>query len=200
MNKQEFLNALRSQLKGLPKDELENRISFYEEMINDRMDEGLSEEAAVADIGGEDVDAVVTQEAKNTSLYTLVKEKTKPSRPLRGWEIALIIIGFPFWFPLILTAMILCFVAYILVWTLVIVTYSVEAAFIAYAGCGLLGVLYSFSQGGSDYMINMLGASRAALGLAFLFIFACIGATKLTFRLSRNIILGIKRAFIRKGK
>ncbi len=68
MNKQEFLNALRSQLKGLPKDELENRISFYEEMINDRMDEGLSEEAAVADIGGEDVDAVVTQEAK-THLY-----------------------------------------------------------------------------------------------------------------------------------
>ena len=35
MNKEEFLNALRSNLKGLPSDEIEERISFYDEMIED---------------------------------------------------------------------------------------------------------------------------------------------------------------------
>ena len=48
MKKQEFLNELRKQLAGLPKDDLDNRINFYEEMINDRMDEGLSEEEDIS--------------------------------------------------------------------------------------------------------------------------------------------------------
>ena len=42
MYKYEFLTALREQLVGLPKEDIEERISFYEEMINDRMDEGKS--------------------------------------------------------------------------------------------------------------------------------------------------------------
>lgn len=46
-----FLSELRNRLFGLPGEEIEERLSFYNEMINDRMEEGLSEEEAVAAIG-----------------------------------------------------------------------------------------------------------------------------------------------------
>ena len=108
MKKQEFLNELRKQLAGLPKDDLDNRINFYEEMINDRMDEGLSEEEAVADIGT--VDDIVKQIASETPMLRLVAEKAKPKRTLRVWEIVLIVLGFPLWLPLLIVGLVLLFV------------------------------------------------------------------------------------------
>ena len=35
MDKQQFLKALRSGLNGLPQEDIEERMCFYEEMIND---------------------------------------------------------------------------------------------------------------------------------------------------------------------
>ena len=44
MNKQEFLAELRKGLSGLPQDDIEERLIFYDEMLEDRIEEGLSEE------------------------------------------------------------------------------------------------------------------------------------------------------------
>ena len=196
MTKIEFLNNLRNELIGLPKEDLENRLSFYEEMINDRISEGKSEEQAVSEIGT--VDEVVQQIAKDTPFFKLVKEKTKPSRPLRGWEIALIVIGFPLWFPIAITLLNLIFVAYILIWVFVIVAYSLEAGFIGYAFAGLVAAGASLYAG--EFNLIPLGAAICSTGAAILMIFGCIGATKLSLTISKSIVLGIKKAFIRKGK
>ena len=59
MRKQEFLAKLRKGLSGLPQDDIEERLIFYSEMIEDRKEEGLSEEEAVAAIGS--VDEIVAQ-------------------------------------------------------------------------------------------------------------------------------------------
>ena len=48
MNKQEFLDALRERLSGLPSREVEDRLGFYGEIIDDRIEEGISEHDAVA--------------------------------------------------------------------------------------------------------------------------------------------------------
>ena len=47
MRKQEFLTELRKGLSGLPQDDIEERLSFYSEMIDDQIEEGLAEEEAV---------------------------------------------------------------------------------------------------------------------------------------------------------
>jgi len=39
MNKKEFADKLRARLSWLPPKEIEDRISFYMEMIDDRMEE-----------------------------------------------------------------------------------------------------------------------------------------------------------------
>ena len=54
MNKQEFLSLLKQKLSKLPKQEIKERITFYSEMIDDRVEEGLSEEEAVLEIGNID--------------------------------------------------------------------------------------------------------------------------------------------------
>ena len=59
MNKKDFFEKLRECLTGLPESDLEERISFYEEIIDDKMDEGLSEEEAVAELGS--VEQIIAQ-------------------------------------------------------------------------------------------------------------------------------------------
>ena len=54
MNKRDFIESLRAKLLGLPKQEVEERLAFYGEMIEDRKEEGLTEEQAVAAIGSVD--------------------------------------------------------------------------------------------------------------------------------------------------
>ena len=50
MNKSEFLNSLEEKLKELPKDEIRKTIDYYDEMIDDRIEDGMTEEEAVKSI------------------------------------------------------------------------------------------------------------------------------------------------------
>lgn len=193
MTKQEFLTELRKNLNGLPKEEIEDRINFYEEMINDRMDEGKSEEQAVADIGT--TDEAVRTIASQTKMSTLVKEKMKLKRSLNGWEILLIALAFPVWFPLLMTVISLLFTAYILTWVLVIVSYSVEVGLIAGVGGGLVAFICSVFDGAPNLIAG--GGALLCIGGACLFVLACIGATKVTLKISKSIFLGIKSKIIR---
>ena len=196
MKKQEFLSSLRSKLQGLPPSDIDERISFYSEMIDDRMDEGKSEEEAVAEIGS--VDDVVMDIAKDTPLVKLVKEKMKPRRRIKAWEIVLLVLGFPLWFPLLITCFVLVFVFWILVWVLAIVTYAVEAALVGTSVGGIVAFVAYFLDGRMNY--TALGASIMCAGAAILMVFACIGATKGCVALTKNIVTGIKMLIIGKKK
>lgn len=44
MTKREFTVRLGSMLSGLPKRDIDERISFYCEMIDDKIEDGMSEE------------------------------------------------------------------------------------------------------------------------------------------------------------
>lgn len=51
MKKAEFLACLRQRLISLPEDEAGKSAAFYSEMIDDRIEEGMTEEEAVAALG-----------------------------------------------------------------------------------------------------------------------------------------------------
>ena len=63
MNKAEFLNELRTKLNGLPQNDIKERVSFYTEMIDDRVEDGMSEEEAIEQIGPVDkvVETIVSE-------------------------------------------------------------------------------------------------------------------------------------------
>ncbi|HOR23032.1 MAG TPA: hypothetical protein PLY43_09945, partial [Ruminococcus sp.] len=98
MNREKFISELREKLYGLSQSDIDERVEFYSEMINDRMEDGLSEEEAVAEIGS--VDGIVEQIMGEIPITALVKEKVKPKRKLKAWEIVLLVLGSPVWLPL----------------------------------------------------------------------------------------------------
>ena len=91
MSKQEFLDQLRAGLAGLPQQDINERLTFYSEMIDDRVEEGLTEEAAVA--GMDSVDKIVSQTLSEIPLSKIVKERVSSKRSMPAWAVMLIIIS-----------------------------------------------------------------------------------------------------------
>lgn len=91
MDKNTFLSELQKRLKGLPEEDVQRTLEYYREMIEDRMEEGLSEEEAVANIGS-------VEEIAEPLLPKSAKRKMK------AWEIVLLVLGFPVWLPLLVAA------------------------------------------------------------------------------------------------
>ena len=196
MTREIFFNELRGKLKGLPKDDIETRIAFYDEMINDLMDEGLSENDAINKIGP--VDKIVDEIASDTSLTKLVKERIRPKRKMSAMEIVLLIVGFPLWFPLLLTAFILTLVGYLLIWVLVLVMYVIEFSLGAVVLSGIVVFAMTLFEEALNYVA--IGSAIFACGAILLTFPLTKLVTKLTIKLSRNIVLGIKRKFVRRGE
>ena len=127
MDRQAFLTALEARLRRLPEQERQQSLRYYEEMIDDRMEEGMDEQAAVAAMG--DVAEIAQEVLMELSLPRLVKTRLKPQRKLRVWEIVLLALGSPVWLPLVMTAVVLFLVFYLVLWILAAACWCVVAAF-----------------------------------------------------------------------
>ena len=55
MRKTEFLERLRAALNALPEEEAKKTIAYYAEMIDDRIEDGMSEEEAIRRAAGQRV-------------------------------------------------------------------------------------------------------------------------------------------------
>ena len=64
MNKKEFLKSLDSALQPIDKNEREQTLAYYEEIIADRCDSGMSEDEATASLGSiEEITHPILEEA-----------------------------------------------------------------------------------------------------------------------------------------
>lgn len=196
MNKQEFLAALRKGLSGLPEEEIESRANFYGEMIDDRVEDGLTEEAAIQGIGS--VEDVVAQITAETPLAKLVKERVKPKRRLKGWETALLIIGSPVWVPILIALFAVAFSLLIVLWSLVICLYAIAVSFAASAVWAIVSGIVQITTGSAASGWLNIGSGLLLAGLAILMVFACIAATKGVIRLTKKVIFGIKSMLMGK--
>ena len=198
MTKLDFIAELGDRLSGLPEAEVDERLSFYNEMIDDYIEDGLGEEEAVARIGR--IDEIVDQIIADVPFAKLAKEKIKPKRKMRAWEIVLLAVGSPLWITLGAVALAVFLTLYAVLWTLVAVAWSVFAVFAACAPAGIaLGVL-SFVFGRPFPAMASIGVGLVCAGLAIFAFFGCIAATKGCAVLTKRIALGIKKCFVRKER
>ena len=196
MNKDMFLSALRTRLSGLPQQDIDLSLDYYSEIIDDRMDDGLNEDEAVKAMGS--MDEIVTQILSETSLPRLVKEKVTPKRRLRTWEIVLLILGFPVWFPLIVAAVAVFLAVYIVLWAVIISLYACVLSFAAGSIGGIASSIVMFATHRTIGGIFIFGASLVCAGLAILLFMASNKATKGIIQLSKRFLLAVKGCFIRK--
>ena len=196
MNKEDFLDELAKRLSGLPQEDIDERIAFYREMIYARMEEGLSEEEAIASIGS--VDEVVRKIMAEYPLTTLVKDKVRPKRKLETWEIILLVLGFPLWFPLLIGAFAIVLSIYITIWAVIISLFAAD--FSCLAGClgGLVGIFQYLRVGNFAGALFSVGAALVCAGVAILMFIACIYIAKTVIILTHKVVSGIKNSFVGK--
>lgn len=197
MNKQEFLDNLKGALSGLPQSEIDGRLAFYAEMIDDKVEEGMSEEQAVAELGSSE--GIASKILSEIPITRLIKERVKPKRRLSVWEFVLLFLGLPVWFPLIIAVFAVILTVYVAVWSVILSLWAVFVSFIASAlfgaVCGVLSIICSNALKG----ISLIGLSIVFLGLSILMFFACLAATKGILLLTKKTAIYIKSSFIKKG-
>jgi len=80
MMKSDFLDLIRKGLSSLSEDDINKSIRYYSEMIDDRIEDGISEEEAVAAMG--DPEAVIAEILKDTEIVNKEEEpKTESINP-----------------------------------------------------------------------------------------------------------------------
>lgn len=196
MNKQEFLDALRQRLNGLPQDVIDSSIDYYSEMIADYEDDGWFEEDAVAAIGS--VDEIADQILADTPLPVLVKEKVKPARRLRPWEIILIIVGAPVWLPIAVAIASVALSVYIVLWCIVLVMYCVDLSFASCSIAGIFAAISCLPEQNYAAAAVWFGFALVNIGLAIMLFIGSTQTAKGICLLGKKLLLGIKRCFVRK--
>ena len=195
MHKQEFLAQLRAGLAGLPQEDLEGRLMFYSELLDDQMEEGLSEEEAVAAAGP--VDEIVRQIIEETPLTKIAKERIRPRRQLKAWEIILLVLGAPIWLSLGLAAAVLIFALYVVLWSVSISLWAVFAS-LAVCAVGSLPVFVLLIARSGAAGLAALAAGLVCAGLAILLFFGCRMVTKGILTLTKSFAAWLKSRFLRK--
>ncbi len=196
MTKQDFIFELRNSLSVLPEDDIEERIAFYSEIIDDKIDEGISEEDAIKEIGS--VEEIVSGIIADIPLSKLVKEKIKPRRSITALEILLIILGIPVWFPLISALGAVILALYVVIWSVII---SLWAVFVSFVGCAIGGIVSGIILA---CFVNIfagivtVSGGIFCVGLSIFAYFGCKAATKGIFILTKKIVLGLKNLLLKK--
>ena len=168
MKRVEFLKALKAQLWALPEADVQCSLDYYSEMIDDRMEDGLTEEEAVAAIG--DLGEIVQQILGETPRPPVVVEPAKKEKPAKDntkiWLIILLILASPVLISLAASAAATVLSVYVCLWTVVIVLYAGFLALaVSSAGC-IVGSF--FMVGGIAGGIVAWGAALVCAGLAIL--------------------------------
>lgn len=154
MNKETFLTQLTNALSKMDPSERDRTVQYYREILEDRIEEGLSEEDAVA--GMEPVEEIASR---------ILAENSAPlnkKRPRR--KTALLIAAS----PLLLTAGIIILSLYIAAWSVILSLFAVTAAL---ALCLIVGIGCLFlllTTGYPQTALFLLGAGLfcGAIGIA----------------------------------
>ena len=198
MTKLEFSSTVRSRLAGLPENDVQKAIDFYVEAINDRMDDGLTEEQAIAAIGTPE--EVADRILMDTPLPTLVRAQaeTKPKRRWRAWEIILIVLGSPVWLPICLA---LGAVALSLAIAIVAIVLSIVVAVIAVGVGGVATFFASFVYMFQGHVIDgllQLGGSIVIVGISLILFIPIKAALIWLIEAIGRLGQKIKAGYIRK--
>lgn len=198
MRKQDFIKELRLNLSFLPKEEIDDRISFYSELIDDKIEEGVKEEDAIKSIGS--IDEIIDQIIDEMPLSKIAKDKIKQKRKLSGLEIALIIVGSPIWLSLLLSLIAVLFSLYIIGWSIVISIWAILISLIAVLVAGIVLTIISLFSNIYIVALSYLGATLVILGLTILMHYVCKIITRLYIKLTKLIVLSIKKKMLKRGE
>ena len=192
MDKETFLARLREGLSGLPRSDAAECLAFYGELIDDRMEDGLSEAEAVAGIGP--VEEIVAQTVAEIPISRLVKEKVAAKRKRKAWEIVPLALGA----PVLMAAAAVALSVYAALWAVAVSLWAADAALLGVALAAVVLGPVQFAQGRASSGLALLGAGLVLAGLAILLFFGCKAAARGMLVLTQKTARWVKTLFLRK--
>ena len=187
MTKKVFLKKLRKKLSKLPRHEANERVSFYSEMIDDKIDDGMSEADAIVSIGAVDIIA--------SDILIECGTSTKTRGRRKGLNILLLILGFPIWFSLFVAVFAVVISIFAALWSIVVSFWAVMVSLGASAIALIpLSFIWLFTGNFLTAIVG-LGAAVACVGLTLLFYLVSIYVTKLCGRLTKLFARAIINIF-----
>ena len=186
MTKSEFLKQLGKALSPLRRDEREKTLNYYSEQIDDRIESGLTEAEAVAEM--EDIDVI----AARTIADARERGALRPKRSVM--TTVLLILGFPIWGSLLAALLAVLLAFYITVWALVISLYAIVfslgvAGVTSVVGFGILLIPHTVTA------VALLGAGLMAAAIGVVLFLPVITFSKGTW----SACVGIWHKIVRKG-
>ena len=202
MKKIEFLNQLKAQLWALPEADIQCSLDYYSEMIDDRMEDGLTEEEAVAAIGNLDeiVKQILNETPRPPQVVESSQNQNKVKNKIAPWMVVLLVLGAPLWIPLVAGVGSSVLGVYVSLWSVVIALYATAFA-LAVCAIGLLVAAFSllwirrFGKGAV-----MVGGALVCAGLAILIFLLSNLAAKGLVALTKLIWNGVTGIFQRKER
>ena len=208
VNKMQFLRAVQEKTVHMPPSEVNRLLEYYSEMIDEAMEEGMSEEEAVDRLGTwEDICAQIeefrTSEPQQTEPIKeepakepqnpIPDKKPKKRVSLPMWAVVLLILTSPVWGAIVLSLGIAVFAV---VASLVVIggalVVSLFAVVIALAAVGVVGIpagVVLLATSGIAPFLLTLGGGLVCVGLAILgglllapFAVFFVSTVKLVFR------------------
>lgn len=198
MTKREFIDELRKKLSGLPAADVEERLSFYGEMIDDKIEDGCTEDEAVLSIGS--IDEISEQIIADIPFSKIASERIKIKKRLGAWEIILLVLGAPIWLALVISAFSVVLSLYASVWSVIVSLWAVFVSFVACAASGVLGGISLLFTEKAVVGIVLIGLGFVLSGISILFYYGCKIATRGIILLTKKLALSVKKCFVRKDK
>lgn len=179
MTKKEFLSILEKELDMLPREEQNRTVIYYEELIEDRMEDGMTEEEAVRGVGNPKQVAREVIEENEGELWEKIENPNHSLGAKIGiWTV--ILLGAPIWASVLL-AIILCILSgYLVIWTVPLIGASFTLAFGVIGVYGVISFPFALFDGVG---IGIVHLGTAMLGFGLMLIFA-----RSTLWISKKII------------
>ena len=147
VNKKDYLDSLAKALDCLSREKRSEILSFYQEAIDDRMEEGMSEEDAVCAMGP--VESAAESILGELPVVPRAVAKTRRKSPALLWVLA--IAGSPLWIPLAFAFLLAVASVYLCIWLTAACIWLVAAVcmlvlpFCLYlAWCGAIAGTFAF--------------------------------------------------------
>ena len=198
MSRDAFIGELRHRMAGLPQQTVERTVDYYSELIADSVEDGLTEEEAVARLGS--LEEIVASVVKDTPLAQIVQTRVQEGKKkgISGWVILLLVLGAPVWLPVLIAVLAVLFALFIALWAVVIALWAVVAAVILTGLAAMVAGVVELCRLHLPQGLVLLGGGLVCLGLCALLFLLMKLLTVGTVKLCRWLWVGVKSLFVGK--
>ena len=195
MTKADFLRLLERALMQLSEEERRKNLEYYSELLDDMMEEGMTEAEATARLGSPN--QIAQSILQEMPLGKLVSTRMKPKSGWTPLAIVLAVVGSPVWVPLLLAGVAVMLAVFVSIWALgfavVAVVLALAVAVVAAPIIAIRAAVLTLPLG-----LILLGAGLVLLGLCVLGGMMAVELCKLLWQLTVWLAHKIKGLFIRK--